>query len=389
MATLCRKCLRLSYEGAGVCPGCGSKMTVSHGELTTLDIAHIDCDAFFAAVEKRDNPSLRNKPVLIGRDTGRGVVATACYVARRYGPRSAMPMYRALELCPGAVVIPPDMAKYKRVGGRVRSIFLDATPTVEPVSIDEAYLDLTQDERRDPRPPAVLLAEIAARVEREVGITVSVGLSHNKFLAKMASDLEKPRGFSVIGRAEARSFLAPLSVRKIHGVGEATAKRMAEGGVDTIGQLQQMTETELVAQFGKFGRRLAQFAVGEDDRKVTTDRQRKSVSAETTFRSDMRSAEDLCSALRPLCDKVATRLVQGEIAGRTVVVKLKTADFQIHTRNHRMPNPTQRANVIYEHAAPIIAREADGRKYRLIGVGVSDLRPAAEADPPGLFDGLD
>lgn len=386
--TLCRDCLHLLAASSRMCPRCGSDRLVSHPELTDLTVAHIDCDAFYAAVEKRDNPALRDKPVIVGHPGGRGVVTTACYVARQYGPRSAMPMFRALDLCPDAVVIPPDMAKYKRVGNQIREIFRAKTPMIEPVSLDEAYLDLSEDVRLEDRPAAVSLAEIALAVERDVGITVSVGLSHNKFLAKLASDLDKPRGFSVIGRAEARDFLKPLSVRKIMGVGEATARRMTELGISTIGELQGVPERQLIARFGKFGRRLARFAHGEDQRAVTPDRPTKSVSAETTFAADIRDAERLCEALRSLSDRVAVRLRRADLAGWTVVLKLKTSDFRTLTRNHRLADPTRLADVIYRSAATLVRRETDGRAFRLIGVGVTDLCPPENADPPDLFDAL-
>src|SRR5512144_1333275 len=260
---LCRDCLEMFSIGGGACPRCGSPRTLSHPELGELAIAHIDCDAFYAAIEKRDDPSLVDKPVIVGHAGGRGVVTTACYVARDYGPRSAMPMFRALQLCPDAVVIPPDMAKYKRVSRQIRAILEAATPVIEPVSLDEAYLDLSADVLRSDRPPAVLLAGVARAVERDVGITVSIGLSFNKFLAKLASDLDKPRGFAVIGRSEAKTFLAGLPVRKIMGVGGATERRLAEHGIATIGQLQSAPESQLVAWFGRFGRSLARFATGE------------------------------------------------------------------------------------------------------------------------------
>jgi DNA polymerase-4 len=386
--TLCRDCLYLDEDGRTDCPRCRSNRVVRHPELAALTIAHIDCDAFYAAVEKRDNPAIRDLPVIVGHPGGRGVVTTACYIARQYGPRSAMPMFRALELCPGAVVIPPDMAKYKRVGNQIREIFLASTPMIEPVSLDEAYLDLSADVRLEDRPAAVSLAEMVLAIEQEVGITVSVGLSHNKFLAKLASDLDKPRGFSVIGRAEAGDFLKPLSVRKILGVGDATGRRMTELGITTIGELQGVSESQLIARFGKFGRRLARYAHGEDERAVTPDRPTKSVSAETTFAADIRKADQLCEALRPLAERVAARLHRADFAGWTVVLKLKTSDFRTLTRNHRLADPTRLADVIYRSAAALIAREADGRAFRLIGVGVTDLCPPENADPPDLFDAL-
>jgi DNA polymerase IV len=382
---LCRDCSEI-FEGSGAsCPRCGGARLVAHAEIGTLGIAHIDCDAFYASVEKRDRPELRDEPVIVGHPGGRGVVTTACYVARKFGTRSAMPMFQALELCPHATVIAPDMGKYKRVSSEIRTIFGAATSIIEPVSLDEAYLDLTDDYRTEAPPAAEALALIAARVEREVGITVSIGLSCNKFLAKLASELHKPRGFSVIGQAEAKAFLSSLSVRKIHGVGAVTARRMEESGLKTIADLQVLPEPELVARFGKFGRRLAQFAHGEDDRRVTPWRPTKSISAETTFSQDTGSAEELREVARRLSERVAAQLARKGLAGRGVTLKLKTSDFRLLTRTRSLPHPTQRAEVILENIAVLIDKEADGRTYRLIGVGMGDLGPAAAADPTDLF----
>lgn len=385
LSGLCRDCLQDFTRVAAACPRCGSRRVVRHAELTELAIAHIDCDAFYAAVEKRDCPELRDRPVIIGHGGGRGVVTTACYVARRYGPRSAMPMFKAMQLCPDAVVIPPDMEKYKRVSRQIRTILLGVTPVIEPVSLDEAYLDLSDGIRLRLNRPCRLLAEIALTVERQVGITISIGLSANKFLARLASDLDKPRGYRVIGRTEAATVLAPLPVQRIMGVGWATAGRLQALGITSIGQLQSVPASELVARFGKFGRRLAQFSHGEDDRSIVPSRPAKSISAETTFDADLSRGEHLARALRPLCERVAERLGRSGTAGRSVVLKLKTADFQVLTRHHRLPDPTRRAAVIFAAALPLIEREANGRAFRLIGIGVTDLCPAALADPPDLF----
>jgi DNA polymerase-4 len=384
---LCRDCSELFDPVLSRCPGCDGDRLVRHDELESLSIAHIDCDAFYASVEKRDRPELADEPVIVGHPGGRGVVTTACYIARRFGVRSAMPMFQALERCPGAVVIPPDMAKYKRVSAEIREIFRSATRVLEPVSLDEAYLDLSR-ECLDPAEtsrPAQLLARIAGRVESEIGITVSIGLSGNKFLAKLASELRKPRGFSVIGLAEAKSFLAPLAVGKINGVGRATAERLETLGIRTIGDLQGISEMQLVAAFGKLGRRLKRFADAEDDRRVTPDRETKSVSAETTFRRDTGSLAELAATAQRLAERVAEQLRRKSLAGGAVVLKLKTADFRLLTRSRRLDFPTQRAKVLVEAAMPLIEREADGRAFRLIGIGVDHLRPASEADPPDLF----
>ncbi len=382
---LCRDCSEMVHALDATCGRCGGARLVGHAELESLGIAHIDCDAFYASVEKRDRPELKNEPLIVGHPGGRGVVTTACYIARQFGARSAMPMFQALELCPHANVITPDMAKYKRVSGEIRTIFGAATSIIEPVSLDEAYLDLTDDYRTEAPPAAEALALIAARVEREVGITVSIGLSCNKFLAKLASELHKPCGFSVIGAAEAKSFLAPLSVRKIHGVGAVTARRMEDSGLTTIADLQALPEAALVARFGKFGHRLAQFAHGEDDRRVTSDRPTKSISAETTFRQNTGSGDKLREVAGLLCERVAAQLARKGLAGRSVVLKLKTSDFRILTRSRSLAHPTQRANVIFDSVAALIGKEADGRTYRLIGVGMGDIGPAEAADPTDLF----
>jgi DNA polymerase-4 len=385
MATLCRDCCEIVETADNACALCGGARLIAHVEIEELGIAHIDCDAFYASVEKRDRPELRDEPVLVGGSGGRGVVTTACYIARKFGARSAMPMFQALELCPHATVVPPDMAKYKRVSEQIRVIFGAATSVIEPLSLDEAYLDLTDDYRTEAPPAAEALATIAARVEREVGITVSIGLSHNKFLAKLASDFGKPRGFSIIGREEAKEMLAPLSVRKIHGVGSVTARRMEAGGLSTIGDLQQLSERELTTRFGKFGARLAQFSHGRDERRVTPWRPTKSISAETTFRSDTGVAERLREIAAPLCTRVAAHLGRKGLAGRNVVLKLKTSDFQLLTRTRTFTHPTQREDLIRDSIFAMIDREADGRTFRLIGVGVGDLDEVTAADPADLF----
>jgi DNA polymerase-4 len=383
--TLCRDCCEIVGGAYGACPRCGGARLVAHAEIGGLGIAHVDCDAFYASVEKRDRPELKHQPVIVGHAGARGVVVTACYVARRFGARSAMPMFQALKLCPQATVIAPDMAKYRRVSQDIRAIFGAATGVIEPLSLDEAFLDLTDEDRTEAPPAAGALARIAMRVEREIGITVSIGLSCNKFLAKLASELEKPRGFSVIGRREAKGFLAPLSVRKIHGVGAVTARRMEESGLKTIGDLQALREQDLAARFGKFGRRLAQFAHGEDSRRVTPLRPTKSISAETTLRHDTDSAARLREVAGPLCEHVAAHLARKGLAGRSVVLKLKTSDFRILTRTRGFAHPTQRADRIFQSIAALIGKEADGRTFRLIGVGVGELVEAAAADPADLF----
>lgn len=385
LAGFCRDCLASSRPAARRCDACGSPRLLRHQELWSLSLAHIDCDAFYAAIEKRDNPSLRDKPVIIGGGK-RGVVSTACYIARINGVRSAMPMFKAIEACPEAIVIKPDMEKYAKVGRQVREMMQALTPMVEPISIDEAFLDLAGTEKLHGAPPAYILGRFAAQVEREIGITVSVGLSYCKFLAKVASDLDKPRGFSVIGKAEAVSFLENRPVTLIWGVGKAFAATLERDGIRMIGQLQRMERSDLLRRYGTMGDRLYYLSRGEDARKVHADHDAKSVSAETTFDTDLASAADLVPILRALSEKVSRRLKASGIAGRTVVLKLKTRDFKIRTRNRQLSDPTRLADRIFQTGLQLLEKETDGTKYRLLGIGVSDLTDAERADPPDLVD---
>jgi DNA polymerase IV len=386
MSALCRDCATLAEEppAGGRCARCGSPRLVAHGELTALSLAHIDCDAFYAAVEKRDHPELLDRPVIVGGGA-RGVVLTCCYVARLFGIRSAMPMFKALKACPEAVVIRPDMAKYSAVGREVRALMLATTPLVEPLSIDEAFLDLSGTERLHDGPPARTLALLGRRIEREIGVSVSIGLSYNKFLAKIASDLDKPRGFAVLGRGEALDFLAPRSVSLIWGVGAALQRKLAGDGIATIAELRQRSERELVARYGAIGRRLGRFARGEDERAVDPDAPTKSVSVETTFARDIAGLDGLAEQLRALCDSLARRLIRAGHAAAGVTLKLKTADFRVLSRSRQLVDPTQRADTLYAAALPLLREAADGTHFRLIGIGADRLAQAALADPPDLF----
>ena len=381
----CRDCFTPTSGDERRCTACGSPRLVSHPELHDLSIAHIDCDAFYAAVEKRDNPQLADKPVIIGGAV-RGVVSTACYIARIRGVKSAMPMFQALKLCPEAVVIKPNMAKYAEVGRTVRALMMDVTPLVEPLSIDEAFLDLTGTQRLHRMSPALTLAHLAGRIHRETGVTVSVGLSHNKFLAKIASDLEKPRGFSVLGRSEARAFLATKPVGFIWGVGKAMQEQLARAGITRIAQLQEMEKADLMKRFGGMGARLYHLARGEDSRHVSNDDHSKSISAETTFNSDISDLAALERILWPLAEKVSRRAKAEAVAGQTVVLKLKTAGFKTRTRNAALDDPTLLANRIFDAARPLLRREATGTAFRLIGVGITGLVPATPGQEAETLD---
>ncbi len=382
---LCRDCLAESTGPARRCRACGSPRVIAHEERRALTIAHIDCDAFYAAVEKRDNPALRDRPVIIGGGA-RGVVATCCYVARTFGVRSAMPMFKALQACPDAVVIRPDMHNYAEVGQPVRQRMRDLTPLVEPLSIDEAFLDLTGTERLHNATADIVLARFARDIERDIGISVSVGLSYCKFLAKIASDIDKPRGFAVIGRADAVAFLRDKSVGLIWGVGAVTREKLAGDGYRLIGDLQRADEHDLMRRYGTEGSRLWRLARGVDVRSVSPERETKSVSSETTFNTDVRDVATLTRTLYQLCEKVSARLKAGELAGATITLKLKTTDFKSRTRARTLNEPTQLASRIFAAARDLLEKEADGSAFRLIGVGAGALADATEADHGDLAD---
>ncbi len=380
----CRDCLEKAGDAAR-CTHCGSPRLMRHSSLAQLAIAHIDCDAFYATVEKRDNPDLADKPVVVGGGK-RGVVSAACYVARTYGVRSAMPMFKARALCPHLTVVPPDMQKYVRVGRQVRQAMLALTPLVEPLSIDEAFLDLSGTERIHDATPALTLARFAREIERTIGITISVGLSCNKFLAKIASDLDKPRGFAVLDQNDGFALLTGKPVSFIFGVGPAFERELNKFGYRAVGDLQRADETELMKQFGPEGRRLWRLARGIDDRKVDPDRDAKTISAETTFEADHADFSTLEQILWRLSEKVSSRLKASDLSGKTITLKLKTVDFKQRTRAQSIEQPTQLADKIFRTARPLLAKEIDGTAFRLIGVGVSALRTASEANESDLLD---
>jgi DNA polymerase-4 len=379
VSTFCRDCLADAPDQSRRCPACGSPRLLRHGELERLSIAHVDCDAFYATIEKRDDPALADRPVIVGGGK-RGVVATACYIARTYGVRSAMPMFEALRRCPQAVVVKPNMAKYAAVGREVRQMMLALTPQVEPVSIDEAFLDLTGTERLHGTSAARVLARFAREVERKLSITISVGLSANKFLAKIASDMDKPRGFAVLGLEEAPAFLAGKPVGFIYGVGQASAARLAAGGYRAIADLQQADERELARRYGEEGVRLWSLARGIDKRRVDPERETKSISAETTFERDIGDFRPLEQTLWELTEKVSRRLKAAALAGSTITLKLKSADFKLRTRARALSHPTQLAGRIFAAGRDLLRQEIGATRYRLIGIGVSSLVEASGDD---------
>ncbi len=386
MNAFCRDCLADARAGAKRCGKCSSLRLLAHDELEDLAIAHVDCDAFYAAIEKRDDPKLRDKPVIVGGGSRRGVVSTACYVARIFGVRSAMPMFKALELCPQAIVIRPNFVKYTAAAKQIRAMMFALTPQVEPLSLDEAYLDLAGTSLLHGLAPAKLLAQLAKRIEAEVGISVSVGLSFNKFLAKLASELDKPRGFAVIGRGEAVSFLRDKPVGFIRGAGAALQARLARDGITHIGQIQDANVKDLAKRYGNTGLWLYRLSHAQDSRRVDPDGELKSISSETTFEFNISKFAELEAILWRQAERVSARAKTSCHGGHTVVLKLKTAGFKTRTRSASLESPTQLADRIFRTAREALKREADGTAFRLLGVGISNLAPESECDPADLVD---
>jgi DNA polymerase IV len=385
MAALCRDCCAILPNDAAACANCRPGRVVSHSELFCLTIAHVDCDAFYASVEKRDRPELASRPVIVGGGK-RGVVTAACYVARMYGVKSAMPMFKALKACPDAVVIRPDFAKYTEASRAVRSLMNELTPLVQPLSIDEAVMDLAGTEALHGAPPAVVLARFAGRVERDVGITISIGLAANRLMSKIAAGRNKPRGFAVIGADEARTLLSGEPVRLLPGIGPALARKLEAMGITRLGQLQILTDREAARKLGEDGPALLRRARGEDTRPVHTGRETKSVSAETTFGDDLTAVPDLERHLWRLSEKLARRLKADDLAAAGVVLKLKTASFATRTRAARLPTPTVLPDRLFGAARELLAREATGTAFRLIGIGANPLAPLDQADHGDLAD---
>ncbi|MEM9140986.1 MAG: DNA polymerase IV [Pseudomonadota bacterium] len=385
MPALCRDCLTWFDEPPhGRCPVCRKPRLLVHPELADLSIAHMDCDAFYASVEKRDDPDLADKALIVGGGR-RGVVSTCCYIARVAGVRSAMPMFKALKLCPEAVIVRPRMEVYASVSRRIRALMDDLTPAIEPLSLDEAFLDLTGTERLFGTPPALSMARLARRIEQEIGVTVSVGLSHNKYLAKIASDLDKPRGFSVIGLADTEAFLATRPVRSIWGVGRSLADKLERDGLHTNADLRRQSPEDLMQRYGTIGRRLYDLAHGRDARRVDSSSGAKSISSETTFDDDLADPDQLRGHLWRLAVRTSDRAKAKDLAGRTVVLKLKTAEFRGLTRQVGLDEPTNLADTINMAAEPLLDRALEKGPFRLIGVGLSAIE-AAEDAKPRLFE---
>ena len=346
-------------------------------------ILHADFDAFYASVEQLDNPELRGKPLAVGGDANsRGVVASASYEARRYGVRSAMPMRTAFNICPGLMRVSSRFARYREVSRRVMEIFRDITPLVEPLSLDEAYLDVT-DAIADDAPPAISVEEIArglkARVKRELGLTISVGAGVSKSVAKIASDLEKPDGLTIVAPGAEVRFLAPLPVGTLPGVGPKTQARLKGEGISTVGDLAALPDEWLTSRFGRNGEYMKRLATGRDDRPVVTSRDTKSVSSETTLLRDTGDPEALRELVNRLSQDVSRSLSRRDLRGRTVKVKLRLSDFTTFTRQITLPGAVQAANEIADAAATLVdAETGPGRTFRLVGVGVSGFDEEVE-----------
>ncbi len=340
-------------------------------------VIHVDMDAFYAAIEQRDHPELRGKPVLVGGDPrGRGVVSTASYEARPYGCHSAMPMATAVRLCPQAVVIRPRMERYVEVSRRVFAILEEFTPLVEPLSIDEAFLDVTGTTRLFGS-PVTIAQTLKRRIHEETELTGSTGVAPNKFLAKLASDLEKPDGLVVVGEDEVQAFLDPLPISRLWGVGKATLPKLERLGVHTFGDLRRLSAEELRDRFGESGDHFYRLVRGIDDRPVVPDREAKSISHEVTFPTDVSDRAYLRSILLDQVEHVARRLRRHRQFGRTVTVKIRAGDFTTITRSATLPEPTDCTDTLWEATAALFDEWLRKRRYpvRLIGMGVSHLSP--------------
>ena len=382
ITSICRECLSTFDSKVLYCANCESLNLISHKEIEKLHIAHVDCDAFYASIEKRDNPKLKNSAVIIGGGK-RGVVATACYLARIKGVRSAMPMYKALKLCPSAIIIKPNMSKYRDASRKIQNLMNQLTPLTEPISLDEAFLDLSGTKKLHKKIPAVLLAELSKKINQEVGISVSIGLSYNKFLAKICSDLDKPKGFSLLGRGDSKKFLSSQPVEILWGVGKILKRKLNDDGIKTISQIEELGIKEVINRYGSIGSHIYSLSQGKDLRRVVPQRQIKSISHETTFENDISDKEVLEKKLWSLCEKVSKRSKEKGLGGQTITLKLKTKEFKLISRSCTIDEPTQIGELIFQNSKTLLDREDDKVKYRLIGVGISNLKDSELCD---LYD---
>ena len=382
IVSVCRECFKTFIIKKEFCDKCYSVNIISNDEIENLNIAHVDCDAFYASIEKRDNPNYKNNPLIIGGGK-RGVVATACYIARTKGVKSAMPMYKALKLCPEAIIIKPNIQKYKKASDKINKLMKEMTPLVEPLSLDEAFLDLSGTTRLHKKIPAVLLAELSKKIIEEVGISVSIGLSYNKFLAKICSDIDKPRGFSIINKEEAPNYLQDKPVELLWGVGKTLKHKLNNDGIKTIGQIKEMKLNEVISKYGAIGSHIFKLSNAEDNRIIKPFRKVKSISHETTFEKDTNDQDFLKKTLWSLCEKVSNRSKNKGLGGNTINLKIKTKDFKLISRSITIDEPTQIAEIIFQAAKLLLLREINTNKFRLLGVGLSNLKEAEICD---LYD---
>ena len=382
IVSVCRECFKTFIIKKEFCDKCYSVNIISNDEIENLNIAHVDCDAFYASIEKRDNPNYKNNPLIIGGGK-RGVVATACYIARTKGVKSAMPMYKALKLCPEAIIIKPNIQKYKKASDKINKLMKEMTPLVEPLSLDEAFLDLSGTTRLHKKIPAVLLAELSKKIIEEVGISVSIGLSYNKFLAKICSDIDKPRGFSIINKEEAPNYLQDKPVELLWGVGKTLKHKLNNDGIKTIGQIKEMKLNEVISKYGAIGSHIFKLSNAEDNRVIKPFRKVKSISHETTFDKDTNDEVFLKKILWDLCEKVSNRSKNKGLGGNTINIKIKTKDFKLISRSITIDEPTQIAEIIFQAAKLLLLREINTNKFRLLGVGLSNLKEAEICD---LYD---
>jgi DNA polymerase-4 len=355
-------------------------------------IIHIDMDAYYASIEQRDNPGYRGKPIVVGGlPEGRGgVVATASYEARKFGIRSAMPSKKALELCPHVIFIRPRFDVYKMVSGQIRAIFARYTDLIEPLSLDEAFLDVTED-KQGIGSAIDIAAAIRAAIRTELNLTASAGISINKFLAKIASDMQKPDGQTFIGPSRVEAFMEALPVEKFFGVGKVTAAKMNSLGLFTGADLKKRAEAELVRLFGKAGRFYYQISRGIDERPVQPDRETKSIAAEDTFPVDLTTLEEMVPELEKLATVVANRLDRNKLKGRTVTVKIKYADFRQITRSRTLPGATDNFVSIFETAVDLLRNSGlKNKRIRLLGISMSNFDTAGDANtiPESLASGF-
>ena len=357
-----------------------------YAKTLTRTVLHIDMDAFFAAVEVLDDSTLKGKPVIVGGSTNRGVVSTASYEARRFGIHSAMPIFKAKEKCPQGIFLPVKMDRYKEVSKKIMDILKDFTPLVEPVSIDEAYLDITGTEDLLGSPEEIA-RHIKDRIRKETGLSCSIGIAPNKFLAKVASDMHKPDGVTIISVDEVGAFLSRLPVEKIPGVGKRTVERLRHYGIKAVGDLKRFSKGQLIRWFGRFGSRLHELANGRDDSGVAPEREIKSISAEKTLQSDTKDLTSLKELVVSHAKEVAWRLRQERLKGRTITLKIKFDDFSEVSKRRTINYSTDSTKIISDSAVELLLDYPLKRKVRLIGVAVSNLEVSKEEPQASLFVG--